>query len=337
MELLSLAVASVVLIASAVFAFIFPKRMAELKSGLFAKPSERDYSNAALAFAAALGLAVIAVGSRSPYFQWQTPAAIAAMLILAFAEEIFFRGICQKYLGNAGQAIVYSLSIAMLFATDFGNYLVNFAALFLVGLSAGKIAETRGLRWSMLLRVGLVISVLAGHLWPAAMLSALLLLAPFGYYAAKGLGMREAMARLELRKVPIGRLVSHGLALFFITVLAVNVIASFANAAGFYDAEKATAKVAEQSQSALLVAITLGPIAEEVLFRGFLRKKIGALPSSLLFGMAHAGSGSLVLIVAGTAFGLILCGYADREKSIVPGIIGHAVYNAASIAAIFGA
>ena len=94
--------------------------------------------------------------------------------------------------------------------------------------------------------------------------------------------------------------------------------------------------------------VILPPIAEEILFRGFifmnLRKKLHFYPSvlitSVLFGMAHLefGSGApLNWAAAIDTFTLscVLCYVTDKTKALWPGMIVHAINNSFAFVILF--
>jgi len=66
----------------------------------------------------------------------------------------------------------------------------------------------------------------------------------------------------------------------------------------------------------ILFVVLIGPINEELFFRGFLVKRIGIILSALLFAILHAGYGSTfgIDIIAAFIFGLI-AGYISRRQT----------------------
>lgn len=73
--------------------------------------------------------------------------------------------------------------------------------------------------------------------------------------------------------------------------------------------------------------IIFSALAEEVFFRGIIFTILGAVPSVLLFGVAHAGYGSLIQLVGALAAGVILIRARVKYDSIFPGLVGHVLYN----------
>lgn len=73
--------------------------------------------------------------------------------------------------------------------------------------------------------------------------------------------------------------------------------------------------------------MVISATAEEVFFRGILFTLLGSIPSIILFGAAHAGYFSWVELIGALAAGFILIRAREKNKSIFPGVFGHALYN----------
>lgn len=89
---------------------------------------------------------------------------------------------------------------------------------------------------------------------------------------------------------------------------------------------------------AILVVALVPAICEELLFRGFVLsglRRLGELPaiccSALLFGLAHA---SLYRMLPTAFLGLLLGAFAWRTRSVLPGLILHALNNAVAVALV---
>lgn len=91
---------------------------------------------------------------------------------------------------------------------------------------------------------------------------------------------------------------------------------------------------------ALLAAAVTPAIAEETLFRGFaltsfqrgLTPRRAIILSSLIFALVHLQPFNFIpLFAIGLLFGFI----TYRSESILPGIVGHAIFNAISIVALY--
>ena len=94
--------------------------------------------------------------------------------------------------------------------------------------------------------------------------------------------------------------------------------------------------------------VILPPIAEEVMFRGFLftsfrqkyRLRFTALFTSILFGIAHLqfGSGAPLLWVAAIdtfVLSMVLCYLREKSGSLWPPILLHAIKNGVAFFALF--
>ena len=117
--------------------------------------------------------------------------------------------------------------------------------------------------------------------------------------------------------------------------------------AGLLDTENVYDKVMLLPLPALVLACTLAPLGEEMLFRGFLFRKLsdwlgvgkkGALPwvagavlSSLLFAVMHAAYGSYAELAVTFAVGIALCIGVKKTNSLVPAVLAHAAFNFVSI------
>ena len=89
----------------------------------------------------------------------------------------------------------------------------------------------------------------------------------------------------------------------------------------------------------VLYGVVVAPIAEELIFRGFLFNLglrygnfwVGAIFSSLLFGAAH---GDLELFLPLSLVGFVLATVYYRSKNLVASMLTHASFNAIAFAAL---
>ena len=95
----------------------------------------------------------------------------------------------------------------------------------------------------------------------------------------------------------------------------------------------------------VLSAVVIAPIGEELLFRGYifhaiqenLGKSAAYIVSALVFSLVHifgVTQGAVALLVPLFIGGLLLAWGVDRTKSIVPGIIAHAINNGLAMAVL---
>ena len=81
-----------------------------------------------------------------------------------------------------------------------------------------------------------------------------------------------------------------------------------------------------------MALVLLGPIYEEVLFRGLLFQGLGAhispigaaVVSSLIFALGHGDSHGLLVL---TALGCVFCWLRRASGSLWPPIISHVLWN----------
>ena len=77
-----------------------------------------------------------------------------------------------------------------------------------------------------------------------------------------------------------------------------------------------------------VLSLGVGALGEELFFRGILQTAAGPIPSSLIFGLFHAGYDSIIQIIGSFLAGLLLCRARGMNRSIFPGMGGHFLYNA---------
>lgn len=100
---------------------------------------------------------------------------------------------------------------------------------------------------------------------------------------------------------------------------------------GFNDQSKILDKLSTLPWYVLVLAVTIAPIGEELLFRGYLVPRTGIIISSLIFGAGHLAYGSVVEIIGATSIGIILAFLFKKSQSIAPCIVVHIIYNLMSL------
>lgn len=143
-----------------------------------------------------------------------------------------------------------------------------------------------------------------------------------------------------------------GYAVYFIAyIVVVSVAASITSLVDLDQPQKIGFEKAYGTWNLFIVFVSLAilpPIAEEVLFRGFLFTSLlkkyrfiwASIITSVLFGIAHLqfGSGAPLLWVAFIdtfVLSLVLCYLRFRSKSIWPSIILHGIKNSVAYVALF--
>lgn len=146
-------------------------------------------------------------------------------------------------------------------------------------------------------------------------------------------------------------LVAYGL--YFLTYLAVVIVAQMFLTGVDFEQEQQIGFEAAYSTAALLMSfaslVILPPIAEEIMFRGFLFTSLRAkfnfwlatVITSILFGIAHLQFGSdapLLWVAAIDTFVLscFLCYLRERTGSLWPPILLHAIKNCIAFIILFG-
>ena len=162
---------------------------------------------------------------------------------------------------------------------------------------------------------------------------------------APGVSVRQGLAALGLRRMPLGRGVVAAIA-GFIAIIGFSVLYGWlvtvlnlplrTNS----DTLLEQAKYAPISTLALIAgAVLIAPICEEIFFRGYLFAGLlhrmnfwpAALISAFLFALAHGDIGSFVVLFV---FGLVLAYLRWRVGSIWPGVAVHVANNATAALAI---
>jgi len=161
-------------------------------------------------------------------------------------------------------------------------------------------------------------------------------------FSSKQKGVKEALQYLLLqpKKKQLLLLAGWGGLALVSCAITTGIVSFLLLQIGFLDSEPVAKKIVRLPIPILLLAFTLAPIAEEMLFRGFLFRKIseaarspiaGALVSTAIFAALHIAYGSVAEIAIAFSVGLVLCAYTQRTRSLVPAIVAHIAFNLLSI------
>lgn len=115
-------------------------------------------------------------------------------------------------------------------------------------------------------------------------------------------------------------------------LLIIGIITSFF---GISDQYKTIEKIESFTLLVIFFAIFIGPVSEELFFRGFLTKRFGIWISSIVFGLAHFAYGSYIQVIGTFGIGLILAYIYKDTKSILPCILIHFLYNLSAMLAFW--
>lgn len=156
-----------------------------------------------------------------------------------------------------------------------------------------------------------------------------LLLLPFALVRLEG--KRDLFKELFLTRLKPKRSLLNGLELFAKTFVVLLLLGVALQALGLLDTYKVIEVVRAQPLAVLLLAVTLAPIGEELLFRGYLQHRVGIVFSSALFAWLHMGYGSVTEVLAAFLASMVW-GYSMRKnKDLYACMLAHALYNLFSI------
>lgn len=158
-------------------------------------------------------------------------------------------------------------------------------------------------------------------------------------------GLKERLPRYLVGDQPTGQGLARGLrrAAGLCAVLVTGILlgwSALADQAGLFSAEGPRVFFSQTTPAVALLLAGVAAIAEELLFRGVLlshlRRVIAKHPAiwvqAGLFGLIHAGYGSVLHVAAATVFGGLM-GYLAQRDGLLPPIVVHFVVNLAVLAA----
>ena len=166
----------------------------------------------------------------------------------------------------------------------------------------------------------------------------LILITPFALAFYEKKTWEKTLKELLIRPLPkIKPTVVSALkifAVFFIVLIALNLL--FLKL-GLNEADKVREVVSKQGFLALVFAVTLAPIGEELLFRGYLQKRLGIILSSLVFAAFHVAYGSYTEVIAAFSFSIIAGLELRKTKNVYACILSHALFNGLALLAFLSA
>lgn len=157
---------------------------------------------------------------------------------------------------------------------------------------------------------------------------------PFYYLGRNGTPIRQIKGWLGFTGASPKKAILIGIGAYALAIALSLVLGLALTLAGVSDSGKIAEKISSMPIEVLFFAIAVSPIAEEVFFRGFLQQKIGLVPASALFALAHISYFSVSEIAGALAMGLFLGLIFKYSRNIYAVIIAHALYNLTSIIAI---
>ncbi len=159
----------------------------------------------------------------------------------------------------------------------------------------------------------------------------------FAYMLAKGKRLSAIIEELGLsRKAMALRYVGFGIVLFLLFFAIESGMGWFSQVTGIEIVTNVAETLSNLPLYFYIFVFLVGPINEEILFRGFLAPRIGIIGSSVVFGIVHYISYfSVAELLAAFAFGLAAAYVFKRTGSLYPSIIGHALFDFVTVAFLF--
>ncbi len=178
-------------------------------------------------------------------------------------------------------------------------------------------------------------SVLAIN-FKAIALSLAIIAAPFILLAFEGVrGKKNFWKALSLKPFPsLKETVSESIKLFALVFLVLLAEGIALREFGLLDNAVVADVILAQSAFTLLLAVTIGPLGEELLFRGYMQKRIGITLQSALFALFHLGYGSLSEILAAFSVAVVFGLRFKQKGNIYSLVLAHALYNLFSISIV---
>jgi len=193
-----------------------------------------------------------------------------------------------------------------------------------------------GAIWLMVDRPGLERMIAADNIADVlvAVVGLVAVLLVLKYISARNGHHGLTWADFGFRKVPVGRSVRYVTGFFGLVILSVVAITVAAILLGAPEspATPHVSRTALDWMFVLVGGVVIGPIGEEIVFRGalfgFLRERhrfaAAALLSSIVFMFTHVNP---VVFVTAFPLGMFLCFMYKRLGSILPGIVLHMIWN----------
>ncbi|MEK6924205.1 MAG: DegT/DnrJ/EryC1/StrS family aminotransferase, partial [Candidatus Micrarchaeota archaeon] len=188
------------------------------------------------------------------------------------------------------------------------------------------IAEKHGVAASIVFRLASIALVISANA-STEVTGALAMLALALSLATLEKPRAKALETLGLKKISVTE-VKAGLVLFFKLLAVLIALGIAARAVGMDDTQAVADVLRKQETAGIFAIIALAPIAEELLFRGYLQRKFGIILPSIAFALLHAPYGSIVEVAGALAAGLLFARETKLRGTVVPAIVAHFLLNA---------
>ena len=185
--------------------------------------------------------------------------------------------------------------------------------------------------------IGVAIDILIDlfmFVFPLSMVSKKLKLKPL-----KLADLKPVLRELGFSRISKKDFVKHTALVFFALVFLSVVLSFTLNLFQANDLEavaREVSKIGAISPLLLAYLLIVRVSAEEVLFRGYLVKRVGIGWSSALFAAVHVFYGSFAEVLGAFVLGLVLAFKFRQIKNIYPLIAAHMLYNLFALWILFG-
>ncbi|MDO8538647.1 MAG: CPBP family intramembrane metalloprotease [archaeon] len=162
---------------------------------------------------------------------------------------------------------------------------------------------------------------------PFILIDIILILAPIAFFVAK---KQNPFQELGLKKLSLKDFLKKSVLTYANLIVFSLIIAIVLSLIGLNDLVKVDEVIQEiltLSPILIIYLLVVRVLAEEVFFRGFLVNKIGIIPSSIVFGLAHVGYGSIAQVIGAGLLGLVLAYTFKKNQNLIPNIVAHSIYN----------
>lgn len=145
----------------------------------------------------------------------------------------------------------------------------------------------------------------------------------------RNLNFTEALRDLGFRKKDNHIAVFYGVSTIILFWLAMVVVLSIIIAfTGFTEENTVVFQIGRAlSWPGIVMVSLLAAVSEETFFRGFLQKRVGLIPASVLFGIVHVSYGTILQVVMPIILGLFLGFLYIKTQNIGSAVSAHFTFN----------
>lgn len=143
------------------------------------------------------------------------------------------------------------------------------------------------------------------------------------------IGIKGTLKKLQIRFKNVPFNIFLGMAFAIIFLISMTVIFAFFIIMGYDIPENPLGEEIIKSMTLPLLVFVplLSSISEELFFRGFMQSKIGLVPTSILFGLAHISYQNLLQIIIPIVLGFFLGILLIKTKNLLAPISAHFTFN----------